>query len=120
MDNLTHTLVGLALADSGLKRRSRLGTAALLIGANLPDIDALVYFFGKGGAAGLAFRRGWTHGVLAMALLPLALTAGLLAWDRMARAAGRAEPGSDLPPGALLLLAGLGVWSPPLLHLLHT
>jgi inner membrane protein len=120
MDNITHTLVGLALADSGLKRRSRLGTAALLIGANLPDVDALVYFLGRGGAAGLAFRRGWTHGVLAMALLPVALTAGLLAWDRIVRGAGRAEPESELRPGALLLLAGFGVWSHPLLDLLNT
>src|SRR5690349_12193196 len=101
MDNITHTLVGLALADSGLKRRSRLGTAALLIGANLPDIDALVYFVGRGGGAALAFRRGWTHGVLAMALLPLALTAGLLAWDRIARGAGRTQPDTDLSPAAL-------------------
>src|ERR1051326_6803743 len=85
MDNITHTLVGLALADSGLKRRSRLGTAALLIGANLPDIDALVYFFGRGGASALAFRRGWTHGVLAMVVLPVALTAGLLGWGRPRR-----------------------------------
>src|SRR5258708_18921250 len=101
MDNLTHTLVGLALADSGLRRRSRLGTAALLIGANLPDIDALVYFIGKGGAAGVAFRRGWTHGVLALALLPLLLTARLLASDRVAPGARRSPPGSDLPPRAL-------------------
>src|ERR1041385_7012957 len=93
MDNITHTLVGLALADSGLKRRSRLGTAALLIGANLPDIDALVYFFGRGGASALAFRRGWTHGVLAMVVLPVALTAGLLGWDRLVRGS-RDAPGT--------------------------
>jgi len=121
MDNITHTLVGLALADSGLKRRSRLGTAALLIGANLPDIDALVYFFGRGGASALAFRRGWTHGVLAMVVLPVALTAGLLGWDRLVRGS-RDAPGTGpaLHPAQLLLLAALGVWSHPLLDLLNT
>src|ERR1041385_5939201 len=96
MDNITHTLVGLALADSGLKRRSRLGTAALVVGANLPDMDALVYFVGHGGASALAFRRGWTHGVLAMAVLPAALTAGLLGWDRLPP--GRPRPPRAAPP----------------------
>ena len=33
MDNLTHTLVGLALADAGRKRTSRLGTAVVVVGA---------------------------------------------------------------------------------------
>ena len=44
MDNLCHTLVGAALAEAGLKRRSPYGTATLLISANLPDVDALVFF----------------------------------------------------------------------------
>ena len=121
MDNITHTLVGLALADSGLKRRSRLGTAALVVGANLPDIDALVYFVGRGGASALAFRRGWTHGVLAMAVLPAALTAGLLGWNRLVRGPEtNHSPEPVLRPAQLLLLAALGVWSHPLLDLLNT
>ncbi len=41
MDPLAHTLFGAALAESGLKRRSRYATATLLIGANLPDIDVV-------------------------------------------------------------------------------
>ena len=43
MDNLTHSLVGWALAETGLKRRTRLGTAACVLAANMPDIDV---FFG--------------------------------------------------------------------------
>ena len=39
MDNLTHTLYGFALAKAGLERTAKQATAALLIGANLPDID---------------------------------------------------------------------------------
>ncbi len=48
MDNLTHSLVGLALAESGLRRRTALATATLVIGANVPDIDALIYLVGDG------------------------------------------------------------------------
>src|SRR5439155_19492831 len=97
MDNITHTLVGLALADSGLKRRSRLGTAALVVGANLPDIDALVYFVGRGGASALAFRRRCTHGVLARAVLPAALTPGPLGWNLLRRG-----PATNHSPGLVL------------------
>ena len=64
MDPLTHTLVGASLASSKLGEKTRYATAALVIGANLPDIDVLSYF--AGGDAALGFRRGWTHGVLAL------------------------------------------------------
>ena len=43
MDNLCHTLVGAALGKAGLQKRTPLATAALLIGANLPDVDVLAY-----------------------------------------------------------------------------
>ena len=72
MDPLTHTLVGASLAQTRFGR-VRLGTATCVIGANLPDIDAATYFLG--GDLALGFRRGWTHGVLAMVVLP-----PLLAW----------------------------------------
>jgi len=42
MDPIAHTLFGAALAESGLKNRSRYATATLLIGANLPDIDVVM------------------------------------------------------------------------------
>ncbi len=114
MDNLTHTLTGLALADSGLKRTTRLGTATLLMAANLPDIDGLSYVFGNG-TDGLTFRRGWTHGVLAMALWPPLLAGSMLLAARLRR--GKIE---GVHGRWLFLLAAIGVWSHPLLDLLNT
>src|SRR5918993_969954 len=70
LDNLCHTLVGAALGEAGLKRRTRFGNATLMIAANLPDLDVLVFFTDT---AAISFRRGWTHGLLAQALLPVAL-----------------------------------------------
>jgi inner membrane protein len=117
VDNITHTLVGLALAESGLKRRTRFATATLLLGANLPDVDGFTYFFGSATDA-LAFRRGWTHGVLAMAVLPLLLTGLMLGWGRLRPRSH--EAGTRADPRWLLALAAIGTLSHPLLDLLNT
>lgn len=78
MDNVTHSLVGALLGQAGLKRRTGLAMPALVIGANLPDIDAIFAFQGL---ASLPLRRGVTHGPLAWIVLPLVLTAFLVGFD---------------------------------------
>lgn len=79
MDNLCHTLTGAALAEAGLRQRTRFGGAALLIAANLPDIDVLAFV---SDTPAVALRRGLTHGVIAQVLLPVALTAVFVLLDR--------------------------------------
>lgn len=118
MDPVAHTLVGASLAESGLKRGTALGTATLLIGANLPDVDVLAY--GYGPVAALWFRRGVTHGVLAWVVLPLLLTGAVLAWDRLVRRRGGRTPTRPVVWQQVLLLAFIGVASHPLLDLLNT
>ena len=118
MDNIAHTLAGLALAETGLKRRTALGTATLAIAANLPDVDALIYLIGDGADA-LAFRRGWTHGPIALVVLPLILMGGMVGWDRLFGD----KPGRRHTPvntGWLFVLALIGVSSHPLLDLMNT
>jgi inner membrane protein len=114
VDPVCHTLVGGALAQTGLKRRTALGTATLLLAANLPDIDILAYVVGP--TTALWFRRGWTHGVLAWMLLPLVLTGAMLLVDRVWR---RRRGGEPARAGALLALSAVGVASHPLLDLLN-
>ena len=105
MDNLCHTLTGAALSEAGLKERTRFAGAALMIAANLPDIDVLAFMTGT---PSVAIRRGWTHGVLAQALLPVFLTAGFLMLDRW-RPPRR--DGARVRGAALLLLGYIGVLS---------
>lgn len=111
MDNLCHTLVGAALAQAGLKKRSPLGTATLLIAANLPDVDVVSLAWGS--SAGFAFRRGWTHGVLALSLWPILLGVVMVGYDRMGK-----QRGARFWP--LAGLAAVGVVSHLLLDLLNT
>ncbi len=117
MDNLAHSLVGASLAEAGLKRKTALATSTLVIGANLPDIDALISFAGSDAA--LYFRRGITHGVLAWIVLPAALAAVMLAWDRYVRR--RRDPDAEpARAGAIVALAYLGVLTHPFLDWLNT
>lgn len=115
MDPLTHTLVGASLSATRLGQKTRLATPALIIGANLPDIDVLSYLWGDDNA--LAFRRGWTHGVPALVVLPALLAVLLWLWGR-----GRDEsdPGRRLSPGWLLALSYLACLTHPFLDWLNT
>ncbi|HEX4232165.1 MAG TPA: metal-dependent hydrolase [Bryobacteraceae bacterium] len=87
MDNLTHSLTGLALARAGLDRICPRATLLLIISANIPDCD-IVGLFG-GPLKYLEVHRGYTHSLLllpAMALLSVGIVALLyrerLLWTR--------------------------------------
>lgn len=84
-----------------------------MVAANLPDVDVLVF---ATEVPSVAFRRGWTHGTLAQALLPIALTGVLLAADRMWRPRPGAVP---FHVGWTLLLGYVGVLSHVALDLLN-
>ena len=114
MDNLCHTLVGAALAEAGLKRRTRLGAATLMIGANFPDIDVIAVPLG----ASLTFRRGWTHGVLALVVLPFVLAGIMMWWDR--RRAARQPQLPRAVPRELVLLSAISILTHPALDYLNT
>ena len=76
MENLTHTCVGYLLARTGLRRLSPLGTAALVIGANLPDIDVL-YTLSGDPTTYLVHHRGLSHSFVGLVGLSLIQTAFL-------------------------------------------
>jgi len=71
MDNLAHSLVGLAAAKAGLEKLSPSATAVCIIAANAPDLDILSGLFGDRWTA-LHYHRGITHsivGTLGLALI---------------------------------------------------
>lgn len=63
MDNLTHTLVGVALSRCYFKRRMVYATIAMVVAANAPDLDLL--WSGFNNIRYLAWHRGVTHSLLA-------------------------------------------------------
>jgi inner membrane protein len=110
--------VGAAFGEAGLKRRTRFGNAVLMISANLPDIDVLVF---ATSTPAVSFRRGWTHGVLAQLLLPIALTATAAIVHRVwpATSTPTAEDEPRFNAWWILLLSYVGVYSHVLLDYLN-
>jgi inner membrane protein len=110
MDPLTHSLAGGALGATPLGRVAKTAPILLIVGANLPDIDALAYLQGED--VSLDVRRGWTHGIVAMIVLPLLLWGLFYAFERWR--------GREPAPDRLFYVAVLAVWSHPLLDWLNT
>lgn len=123
MDNLTHSLVGALLGQAGLKKKTGLAMPALIIGANLPDVDAACFFW-LDGVEHLGFRRGITHGPPALVLLPLILAGLLYGFDRWQMKRGQrrfGRPESRLPVNFkwLFLLSFIGCLTHPALDWLN-
>ncbi len=96
MDNVTHSLLGVAMGRAGLNRFTPHGTAILLLAVNLPDLD--IVSLAGGDLSYLDLHRNLTHGLLlspALAILPVLLF--------------RYGPGKSVPwlCGWLISLAGV-------------
>ena len=67
MENLAHSLIGVVLARTGFEKKVPFGTAAIVIAANLPDIDSIATFWGA--LYYLHHHRGITHSFLGLAVI---------------------------------------------------
>ena len=63
MDNLTHSLVGLAAAKAGLERLSPGATVLCIVAANAADLDVLSLVSGDRWTT-LKYHRGLTHSII--------------------------------------------------------
>jgi inner membrane protein len=103
VDPLTHSLAALTLLRAVLPRSPAPATVALLVAANLPDLD---YLYALGGArAFYVHYHGWTHSFLGALLLA---AAAALALQRLWR---KKSPETTLPLRLLLAAAALGAAS---------
>ena len=116
MDPIAHTLVGASLSQTRLGRLTHLATPTLVLAANAPDIDILS--LAGGDDFSLGFRRGWTHGVLALVVLPVVLAGLILLGERIvARLRHRPSRGRAAP---IVALAYIGTLTHPVLDWLNT
>ncbi len=105
MDNLTHSLAGLVVADAAIQLRARLhankaalpgfreaALATAVLASNLPDLDFLYAGITTGKLGYLLHHRGHTHTLLAV--LPLSLVCVLVVTG-VVRLRGLRLPASD-------------------------
>ena len=100
MDNLTHSLVGVALSRVFFKRRVAYATTAMVIAANLPDLDML---YSWPGIRYIEYHRGVLHSLVMLPIWALLVAWGLR-WFCAKR--GQAPPAWWL--GGLLGATGVG------------
>ncbi len=90
MDNLTHSLIGLAATKAGLERLSPATSAVCLLAANAPDSDIISAFIGDRWTY-LHHHRGITHSIIGTLILSLLIPIIFVLGDRvLARVRGRA------------------------------
>jgi inner membrane protein len=115
MDNLTHSLVGAALAQTPLGKLHAHSTALLVVAANLPDVDYFTAFAGK--QAHFIHHRGLTHSLAGLVVEALAMAGGVRAWEsRRAKRGGAAAS----PWRNLLLVCFVGLCSHTVLDYFNT
>ncbi|MBK5254432.1 MAG: metal-dependent hydrolase, partial [Vicinamibacteria bacterium] len=83
MDNLTHTLAGVAIARMGLDKKVTGATLTLALGSNLPDLDIVSGFWGN--VAYLEHHRGLSHAFSASPFLAGGLALVFSRWPRSNR-----------------------------------
>ena len=91
MDNLTHSLVGLAAAKAGLEKFSPATTLTCIVAANAPDVD-IVYLFTGDRWSFLAHHRGLSHSVIGTFSLALLIPLLFYLIDLVIAAITRREP----------------------------
>lgn len=91
MDNLTHSLVGLAAAKAGLEKLSPATTLACILAANAPDVD-IVYLITGDRWSFLAHHRGLTHSVIGAFTLGLLIPLLFYVIDLLIAATTRQRP----------------------------
>ena len=109
--------MGATISKAGAERATPLATATLVVAANAPDVDIFAYTHGQYFA--LSFRRGITHGLPALLVLPFMVAGIMLGWDRWVRR--RRDP--DAEParlGPILLLSVIGLLTHPALDWMNT
>jgi inner membrane protein len=103
MDNLTHSLLGLAAAKAGLEKLSPGATTLCVLAANSPDADIVALIFG-GRWAFLQHHRGISHSIVGAFTLALALPLVIYLGDVLLALARKRARRINLPG---LLLASL-------------
>src|SRR5579883_36362 len=104
MDNLTHSLTGVALARAGLNRWSPHAIWLLLLSANAPDAD--IVYASHGAFSYFEHHRGYSHSLLAIPIWAAVVVLLVAAVSRQ-KLPG-CEPGSSVSSAWPVIFCSIG------------
>jgi inner membrane protein len=105
MDNLTHSLVGVLVAKTGLERGVPYAVPAAIVAANGPDIDLIASLGGRWSY--LTHHRGVSHSIIGVILISVVIALVFRLIERFAARRGKREARNNLPGLFILcLIAG--------------
>lgn len=111
MENLAHSLVGLAAAKAGLERLSPGATVLCIVAANAPDADVVTTYWGRW--VYLHHHRGITHSIIGTFALGLLLPLLFYGGERLIALVRGKPPSFRL--GGLLIASLVAIATHPLL-----
>jgi inner membrane protein len=111
LDNLTHSLIGLAASKAGLERLSPGTTSLCVLAANAPDADLVALLGGRW--AYLHHHRGFSHSIIGTLVLALALPLVFYLGDKLISRLRKRRASAKL--GGLLLASLLVSATHPLM-----
>jgi inner membrane protein len=112
VDNLTHSLVGLASAKAGLDRLSPYATIVCIVSANIADADFFALIFGDRWTL-LEHHRGLTHSIPGTAAIGVLIPLIAMGIERVVAKRRRRPPGIRL--GGLMIASLVAAATHPLL-----
>jgi inner membrane protein len=103
MEPITHMLTGAVVARTGFNKRAAYATFAMVLAAELPDIDMIRLYLGPAAGPLTSFQhhRGITHTFIGIPVEAALVTAGFYLYHRI-----RKSPPAKARPNWLLLYAG--------------
>ncbi len=121
MENLAHSFFGAVLYRSAFERYLPNSLPFLIVGANLPDLDVVVNFFGK--IAYLNHHRGLTHSIPGIIVLSTLLATVWFFWQKWRSSSSSKSNNSSTPntvsPLMIFLASLASVATHPMLDYLN-
>ena len=103
VDPFTHLMTGACLARAGFNRKAAYATAAMVVAADLPDIDTLWSLGGP--VAAFQHHRGWTHTFLGVPVEAAAVVGVAWMWHRWRGGGAEAKLAAPVRWGLLFWFA---------------
>jgi inner membrane protein len=109
MEPITHLMTGACLARAGFNRKAAYATVAMMLAAEMPDLDTLWSLDGP--IASFQHHRGWTHTLIGLPVEAAVIVGAVWMWHRWRIRRGNAKTAAPVRWGLLYWFALIALLS---------